>query len=176
MSAPRLTPEVSKGFHFENEYMDEMVFATLLILLKDAWDEVISEVDLIQVLYDGVADPIGLRASDGSVNCVKKGTASKVFARQTGGNVRKDIRVNAKDPRVTGTIEKYFKEKVLNHILPIRKADLVGCLKQIIEKDAVLSDKDRYLQYADVKQIAKFLSEIYLYTLTNIGVQGVQTR
>ena len=58
MSAPRLTPEVSKGFHFENEYMDEMVFATLLILLKDAWDEVISEVDLIQVLYDGVADPM----------------------------------------------------------------------------------------------------------------------
>lgn len=171
MSAPRLTPEVSKGFHFENECMDEMVFATLLILLKDAWDEVISEVDLIQVLYDGVADPIGLRASDGSVICVKKGTASKVFARQTGGNVRKDIRVNAKDPRVTGTIEKYFKEKVLNHILPIRKADLVGCLKQIIEKDAVLSDKNRYLQYADVKQIAKFLSEIYLYTLTRDNVR-----
>ena len=72
MSAPRLTPEVSKGFHSENEYMDEMVFATLLILLKDAWDEVISEVDLIQVLYDGVADPIGLRAADGSVICVQK--------------------------------------------------------------------------------------------------------
>ena len=125
MSAPRLTPEVSKGFHFENEYMDEMVFATLLILLKDAWDEVISEVDLIQVLYDGVADPIGLRASDGSVICVKKGTASKVFARQTGGNVRKDIRVNAKDPRVTGTIEKYFKEKVLNHILPVHIRSLL---------------------------------------------------
>lgn len=77
MSAPRLTPEVSQGFHFENEYMDEMVFATLLILLKDAWDEVISEVDLIQVLYDGVADPIGLRASDGSVICVKKELQAK---------------------------------------------------------------------------------------------------
>jgi hypothetical protein len=170
MSAPRLTSEVSKGFHSENKYMDEMVFATLLIFLKDVWDEVISEVDLIQVLYDGVADPIGLRANDGSVICVKKGTASKVFSRQTGGNVRKDIRENSKDVRVINSIEGYFNKHVLTHILPTRKADLIEGLKAVIEKDDVVSDKQRFLKYADVLHIAKFLSEIYLYVLTRDNV------
>ena len=103
--------------------MDEMVFATLLVYLQDAWDEVISEVDLIELLYDGVADAAGVTTEDGQVICVTKGTASKVFARQTGGNVRRDIRKHASDSRVVSSIEGYFKEKVLTHILPARKAD-----------------------------------------------------
>ena len=115
--------------------MDEMVFATFLILLSDAWDEVISEVNLVELLYDGVADAANLRTEDGQVICVTKGTASKVFARQTGGNVRRDIRKHASDPKVITSIEEYFKKKVLTHILPARKPDLIGGLKKVIEKE-----------------------------------------
>lgn len=151
--------------------MDEMVFATLLVYLQDAWDEVISEVDLIELIYDGVADAAGVTTEDGQVICVTKGTASKVFARQTGGNVRRDIRKHASDSRVVSSIEGYFKEKVLTHILPARKADLVGGLKIVIEKDDVVKDKERFLKYADVDHIAKFLSEVYLYVLTRNNVR-----
>lgn len=171
MSAPRRYPEVSKGFHFERDgFMNELVFATFLILLSDAWDEVISEVNLIELLYDGVADAVGLRTEDGQVICVTKGTASKVYARQTGGNVRRDIRKHASDPRVLSTIEGYFKDKILVHILPARRSDLIGALKDVIDKDGVVKDKQRFLQYADDAHIAKFLSEIYLYILTRNNV------
>ena len=54
--------------------MDEMVFAALLIFLQDAWDEVISEVDLIELLYDGVADAAGVTTEDGQMISVTKGT------------------------------------------------------------------------------------------------------
>ena len=151
--------------------MDEMVFATFLILLSDAWDEVISEVNLVELLYDGVADAANLRTEDGQVICVTKGTASKVFARQTGGNVRRDIRKHASDPKVITSIEEYFKKKVLTHILPARKPDLIGGLKKVIEKDDVVTDKERFLKYADISTIAKFLSEIYLYVLTRNNVR-----
>ena len=151
--------------------MDEMVFATFLMFLKDAWDEVISEVDLIQLLYDGVADPANIRTSDGNVICVAKSTASKVFARQSGGNVRRDIRKHVSDPAVINSIEGYFKKRVLTHILPARRDDLIGGLKGIIEQDDVVMNKDRFLMYADAGHIAKFLSEIYLYVLTRDNVR-----
>jgi len=150
--------------------MDELVFATLLNYLSDAWDEVISQVDLIELLYDGVADPANLKTTDGKVICVKKGTASKVFSRETGGNVRRDIRKHASDPCVKNTIQSYFENNVLVHILPARKSDLVGGLKKVIDNDEVVKDKKRFLNYADVNHLAKFLSEIYLYTLTRNNV------
>ncbi len=139
---------------YEDVFMEEMVFATFLKLLKETWNEVISEADLIQLLYDGVTKPAELVNNCGDDIWIKKSTANNVFKRTNGGNVRRDIRVAANDPRVVVSIQGYFQKNIVNHILPSRKADLVGSLRRTIEKDDAVQDKKRRHNAPDTGSVA----------------------
>ena len=41
--------------------MNNFVFAVFIGFLKKAWKGTISTPDLIKILYDAIADPVGLR-------------------------------------------------------------------------------------------------------------------
>lgn len=100
--------EVSK---FGGADGSDIRFASYLVELKNAWREIISEVDLINLLYDAVSKPAGLMNQNGEFISVKKGTASKIFSRATGGNVNRAIRQHSNDQAVLSSIEQYFKMK-----------------------------------------------------------------
>ena len=148
--------------------MSDLVFATLLTELKDAWADMISAPDLIMLLYDAVADPIGLKNQNGDAICISKATASKIMNRQPGGNPLGIIRKSSADPKVINSIETYFVKKIENNLLESKKDQLVENLGKLLREDKKISDTERkkLLSIAQKNQIAKFLSGIYLYTLT----------
>ena len=65
--------------------MKELVFATVLTELKTSWEDAIAVPDLINLLYDAIAEPVGLTNKNGDPITVTKGTASKIMNRQPGG-------------------------------------------------------------------------------------------
>lgn len=84
--------------------MDELVFATVVVELKQAWNETISDPDLIMLLYSAVAEPLGLSNQNGDPIFVNKPTASKIVNRLPGGNPLKVIRKGSNDGRVRSSI------------------------------------------------------------------------
>ena len=55
--------------------MKELVFATVLTELKTSWEDAIAVPDLINLLYDAIAEPVGLTNKNGDPITVTKGTA-----------------------------------------------------------------------------------------------------
>ena len=45
--------------------MKELVFATVLTELKTSWEDAIAVPDLINLLYDAIAEPVGLTNKNG---------------------------------------------------------------------------------------------------------------
>lgn len=56
--------------------MSELVFATVIAELKTSWAESISDPEMIELLYDAVALPVGLLNQNGDAITVPKGAAS----------------------------------------------------------------------------------------------------
>ena len=81
----------------EEERKATFVFAVYLDELRKSWREAVSEVDLINLLYDAVSEPADLKNQNGETISVKKGTASKIFHREKGGNVNRAIRQHSHD-------------------------------------------------------------------------------
>lgn len=152
--------------------MEELVFATYLKEMKEAWNEEISDPTLIEVLYDGVADPLGLLNKEKDTISVPKSVASKIVNRQKSGNPLKVIRNGAGQKKVRDSIPSYFQKKILKELHPERIDDLIAHLKAIIENDTVIADskKTELLSYADKNHLAEFLGYIYIYTLTRDNV------
>lgn len=152
--------------------MSELVFATVIAELKASWAESISDPEMIELLYDAVALPVGLMNQNGDTITVPKGTASKIVNREVGGNVRQDIRTNSTDQRVLDSIEDYFKKEVVSKLLKGSEDDLIHRFRTIIENDTEISDDKRaeLLAFADKKTLAKFLASVYLYSLSRKNV------
>lgn len=66
--------------------MRELVFATVIAEIKNAFVDEISDPELIELLYRGVAGPLGI-----TVNKVQKDTASKIVNRAPQGNALRVI-------------------------------------------------------------------------------------
>lgn len=152
--------------------MSELVFATYLRELKNAWAEDIADPDLIELLYDGVAEPMGLLNKEKNTITVDKGTASKIVNRQKGGNALRLIRTKANNERVQVTIESYFQNKVIKRLHRDCVDDLISNLKKLIENDDSISEdkKAELLKNASKQNIAAFLGFTYLYSLTRDNV------
>lgn len=152
--------------------MKELVFATVLTELKASWGDAIADPDLIELLYDAVAEPAGLTNKNGDPITVSKGTASKIINRQPGGNPNRSIRSNSADEKVVGSAEYYFKKNVVKRLLKGSEDDLIGRLKAIIEEDTGIADtkKRELLLNAKKSTLALFLASAYLYSLSRNNV------
>lgn len=152
--------------------MSELVFATYLKELKDAWAEGIADPDLINLLYDAVSEPMELVNKEGGTITTEKSAASKIMNRQKGGNALKVIRANANKDKVRSAIEQYFEKNVVKRLHSDCIDDLLSNLKKIIEGDASISEvkKEELLKCATKSSLAEFLGFTYLYSLTRDNV------
>lgn len=152
--------------------MKELVFATVLTELKISWGDTIADPDLINLLYDAVAEPVGLTNKNGEPITVTKATASKIINRQAGGNPNRSIRSKSADDRVLATIEEYFKRNVVKRLLKGCEDDLIERLKTAINDDAGIADakKQELLVNAQKNTLAIFLASVYLYSLSRDNV------
>ena len=155
--------------------MFELVFATFLQLIKDSWKSGkrrISQADLINLLYDAVSIPTGLTNQNNDVLTVDKSVASKIFHRKKGGNINYSIQSHSNDKKVLETIELYFEENIIPYILEPKKEDLILKLRNIIENDSKIAEgtRTKLLISASKQLLAKFLSDVYIYSLSRENV------
>lgn len=152
--------------------MKELVFAAVLAELKASWADTIADPDLINLLYDAVAVPVGLTNKNGEPITVAKGTASKIMKRLPGGNPNRSIRSKSADDKVLASIEEYFKRNVVKRLLKGCEDDLIERLKAIINDDAGISKakKQELLENAQKDKLAMFLASVYLYSLSRDNV------
>ncbi len=152
--------------------MRELVFATVIAEIKNAFKDEITDPDLIDLLYLGVTKPLGI-----SVGKVQKGAASKIVNRKAGGNPLKIIRNNSQDPKVKASIGAYFRNCVIRHFIPGMEDDIIYHMRGIIKEDINISDQKRYelLSVGDKKTFSEFLGYVYLYSLTRDNVLGPES-
>ncbi|MGO5165573.1 MULTISPECIES: hypothetical protein [unclassified Candidatus Paralachnospira] len=84
--------------------MRELVLATVVAEIKNAFVDEISDPELIELLYRGVAEPLGMTLSK-----VGKGTASKIVNRAPQGNPLRIIKGHSQDPEVKSSIGAFSK-------------------------------------------------------------------
>lgn len=152
--------------------MDELVFATVVVELKQAWNETISDPDLIMLLYSAVAEPLGLTNQNGDPIFVSKPNASKIVNRLPGGNPLKVIRKGSDDKRVRSSIVNFFDKQVMKYLLEDKKDDLIQNLEEAIKRDGHMAESKRneLLSLAQKNTLAKFLASAYLYAIVRNNV------
>ncbi|HOT58822.1 MAG TPA: hypothetical protein PK074_09065 [Spirochaetales bacterium] len=152
--------------------MSELVFATVLIEIKNAFRDAVADPDLIELLYDAVALPSGLKNNNGSVVTVSKGTASKIINREKGGNPLRIIRSASQNSSVKSTIVGYFKKSVISRFLPGMEDEVIFHLRGVIKSDKLISDskKSELMLLGQKNTFAEFLANVYLYSLTRDNI------
>lgn len=147
-------------------YLRELVFATILAEIKNDFVDEVSDPELIQLLYGGVAYPLGI-----TVGQVSKGTASLIVNREPKGRPLKVIRGHCQDEVVKNSIGDYFAKNVIRHFIPGIEDDVIFRLRGII-KDANISDSRRnaLLQLGKKDTFAEFLGQVFLASLLEDNV------
>lgn len=146
--------------------MHELVFATVLAEIKNDFADEVSDPDLINLLYGGIAYPLGMTPPN-----VSKGAASKIVNREQGGRPPRVIRAHCQDDAVKNTIGEFFAQNVLRHFIPGIEDDVIFRLRGII-KDAHISDSRRsdLLQLGKKETFADFLGHVFLFSLLEDNV------
>lgn len=146
--------------------MSELVFATVLAEIKNDFVDEVSDPDLIQLLYGGIAYPLGI-----SIANVTKGAASKIINRESDGRPLRAIRGHCQDEVVKNSIGNFFTKKVIKHLMSGIEDDAIFRLRGII-KEANLSDrrKNVLLQLGKKETFADFLGQVYLTSLLEDNV------
>ena len=141
--------------------MRELVFATVIAEIKNAFVDEINDPDLIQLMYGGVAYPLGI-----TIGKVQKGAAP-------GGRPLKIIKSHSQDPEVKSSIGDYFQKNVIRHFMPGMEDEIIFHLRSVIKEDAAnISDskRDELLSLGKKETFAEFLGQVYLYSLTRDNV------
>jgi hypothetical protein len=151
----------------EDHMKATFVFAVYLDELRTSWRETISEVDLINLLYDAVSEPANLKNQKGETISVKKGTASKIFHRNQGGNVNRSIRQHSHDQSVLSTIDEYFEKHVVRCLLPGSEENLIYRLDHHIQVDQSIAVQVRneLHKLAQKETLARFLARAFIQSL-----------
>lgn len=151
--------------------MDDLVLATVAKEIKAAFADSISDMDMIQLLYNAVAYPANLMNQNGDTIFVPKATASAIMNRKKGGNPLRIIRKHSMDEAVKNTIVAYFEKEIVHRILPTAIDALIYHLKTAIEQDDIPEEtKQELLRLAKKETLAEFLAKTYLYSLTRNNV------
>lgn len=148
--------------------MQELVFATVIAEIKNAFVDEINDPDLIELLYRGVAEPLGM-----SVAKVQKGTASKIVNREPGGRPLRVIKGHSQDAIVKQNIAAYFERNIIRHFMPGMEDEIIFHFRTVIKDDAgKISDskRDELLRLGKKESFAEFLGQVYLYSLTRDNV------
>ena len=148
--------------------MRELVFSTVIAEIKNAFVDEISDPDLIELLYRGVAGPLKIQLSK-----VQKGTASKIVNRMPQGNAPRVIRGHSQDPEVKNSIGEFFKKNITRHFMPDMEDEIIFHIRGIIKEDSArISDskKDELLRLGQKETFDEFLGQVYLYSLTRDNV------
>ena len=147
--------------------MRELVLATVAAEIKNAFVDEINDPDLLQLLYGGVAYPLGI-----SIGKVQKGAASLIMNREPGGRPLRVIKGHSQDPKVKQTIGTYFQQNVIKHFMPGMEDEIIFHLRGVIKEDKNISDekRDELLQLGKKDTFAEFLGQVYLYSLTRDNV------
>lgn len=160
--------KVTVKFLLEVNPLRELVFATVLAEIKNAFVDEINDPDLIQLLYGGVAYPLGI-----SIGKVQKGAASKIVNREPGGRPLRVIKGHSQDAEVKESIGGYFKQNVIRHFMPDMEEEIIFHLRSVIKEDKDnISDskRDELLRLGRKETFAEFLGQVYLYSLTRDNV------
>ena len=110
--------------------MRELVFATVLAEIKNAFVDEINDPDLIQLLYGGVAYTLKI-----TIGKVQKGAASKIMNREPGGRPLRVIKGHSQDEGVKKSIGQYFKQNVIKHFMPGMEDEIIFHLRGVIKED-----------------------------------------
>lgn len=147
--------------------MQEMVLATVVTEIKNAFVDEISDPELIELLYRGIAEPLGIKLSK-----VQKGTASKIVNRAPQGNPLRVIRGHSQDPEVKSSIGEFFKKNVTRHFMPNMEEEIIFHFRGDIKADGKISDskRDELLRLGKKETFDEFLGQVYLYSLTRDNV------
>lgn len=153
--------------------MQELVFATVVTEIKNAFAEDINDPELIELLYRGVAEPLKI-----SVVKVQKGTASKIINRLPGGNPLKVIRNNSQNKEVKASIGGFFRQNIIRRFMPEMEDEIIFHLRTIIKADTYISDskRDELLALGKKETFAEFLGYVYLYSLTRNNVLSPESK
>ena len=116
--------------------MQEMVLATVVTEIKNAFVDEISDPELIELLYRGIAEPLGIKLSK-----VQKGTASKIVNRAPQGNPLRVIRGHSQDPEVKSSIGEFFKKNVTRHFMPNMEEEIIFHFRGDIKADGKISER-----------------------------------
>ena len=148
--------------------MRELVFATVLREIKNAFVDDITDPELIELLYRGVAEPL-----DVTVGKVEKGTASLIVNRKPKGNPLRFIKGHSQDEAVRNSIGEFFKKNVTRHFMPDMEDEIIFHIRGVINDDkANISDskRDELLRLGKKETFDEFLGQVYLYSLTRDNV------
>lgn len=148
--------------------MRELVFSTVIAEIKNAFVDEISDPELIELLYRGVAEPLGIKLSK-----VQKGAASKIVNRSPQGNALRIIRGHSQDPKVKASIGAFFKQNVTRHFMPDMEEEIIFHFRGVIKDDSArISDskRDGLLRLGKKETFNEFLGQVYLYSLTRDNV------
>ena len=147
--------------------MRELVFATVIAEIKNAFMDEINDPDLIQLLYGGIAYPLKI-----TIGKVQKGAASKIVNRLPGGRPLRIIKAHSQDAVVKNSIGEYFQINVIKHFMPGMEDEIIFHLRGVIKADSSISDskRDELLQLGKKECFAEFLGQVYLYSLTRDNV------
>ena len=148
--------------------MRELVFSTVIAEIKNAFIDEISDPELIELLYRGVAEPLGIM-----LNKVQRGTASKIVNRAPQGNALRVIKGHSQDPEVKASIGAFFKKNITRHFMPDMEEEIIFHIRGVIKEDSArISDgkKDELLRLGKKETFDEFLGQVYLYSLTRDNV------
>lgn len=121
-----------------------MVFSIILAEIKNAFVDGINDPELIELLYRGVAEPLGIKLSK-----AQKGVASKIVNRAPQENALRIIRGHSQDLKVKTSIGDFFKKNVTRHFMPDMEEEIIFHIRSVIRDDfARVSDskKDELLR------------------------------
>lgn len=138
--------------------MRELVLATVVAEIKNAFVDENSDPELIELLYRGVAELLGIKLSK-----VQRGTASKIVNRAPQGNPLRIIKGHSQDSEVKSSIGSFFKKNITRHFMPGMEEEIIFHFRGDIKADDKISDSKK-------DELIRFLGQVYLYSLTRDNV------
>lgn len=144
--------------------MSDFVFSIYVGRMKKAWKGVISDMDLISLLYGLIAIPAKLEDKNGEIISCSKTTASEIMNRKT--NAHRKIREHSRDEAVMSSIVSAVEKEIVKRLHPGMTDGLIQDLCRDISHSDIQHQRRRELfAFAKLETLADFLSEAYLESL-----------
>lgn len=140
-----------------NGNVDDFVFATYFLALRDAWSGRISNDRLITILYDVISSPLGLMNRDGNPIVCSPSDASRLKNRQA--NAHNTICSNCKEAGLKDEIISDFELLIIPKLEESKVDILVATLMQSISCSRCSKDTiEHFSKLADARPPTEFLA------------------